>query len=87
MSDEVWIQVADVKRIFDLDNPEREHLIVARYHGKMLADWVVLADCLGGVIRDSRQRLWQDSDELEGDLRKFTRVMAVQKLFTVYEAM
>jgi hypothetical protein len=87
MGDEVWIKVADVKRIFDLDNPESEHLIVARYHGQMLAERVVLADCLDGVLRDSRGRLWQNSDELEGDLRKFTRVMAVQKLFTVYEAM
>jgi hypothetical protein len=87
MGDEVWIKVADVKRIFDLDNREREHLIVARYHGVMLAERVTVADCLDGVLRDSRQRLWQDSDELDGDLRKFTRVMAIQRLFTVYEAM
>lgn len=85
MSDEVWIKVADVRRIFDLDNPERKHLIVARYHGEMLAESVTVADCLGGVFRDSRGRLWQDSDDLEGDLRMFVRVRARPTMITVYE--
>lgn len=88
MSDEVWIKVADVARIFDLDNPEREHLIVARYHDEMVAEKVTIADCLHGVIADSHGRLWQDSDECEGhdsDFRKFTRVMARLATYTVYE--
>lgn len=86
MRDEVWIKVADVERIFDLDNPEREHLIVARYHGEMVAEKVTVADCLHGVIADSRQRLWQDSDDLDGDLRKFTRVIAKPRMIMSYEA-
>jgi hypothetical protein len=85
MGDEVWIKVADVERIFDLDNPEREHLIVARYHGQMVAEAVTIADCTHDVIADSHYRLWQISDDLDSDFRKFVRVLATSKTITVYE--
>lgn len=85
MGDEVWIKVADVSRIFD--DQDAEHLIVARYHGEMLADSVHVENWFDDVIKDSRSRLWKLTLIREDGLAKFIRVMAKPTMITVYEAL
>lgn len=84
MCDEVWLTLTDIKKIFD--ETESEHLVVARYHGAMLADSVCAVDVHEEVIRDSRSRIWKLTDVHEGELHKFVRVMAKPLTITVYEA-
>jgi hypothetical protein len=83
MSDEVWITLADVKKIFNQE--DTEHLVVARYHGSMLADSVRVVDQIEEIVSDSRGRLWRLTPIREGELIKFIRVLAKLEMITVYE--
>lgn len=83
MGDEVWIGLTDVKKIFNQE--DSEHLVIARYHGSMLADSVRVVDQIEEVVSDSRGRLWRMTPIREGELIKFTRVMAKPMMITVYE--
>lgn len=84
MGDEVWIVLADVKKIFN--SPESGHLVAARYHGNMVGDSVRVVDEMEEVIGDSHSRLWRMTPIREGELIKFVRVMAKPVMITVYEA-
>lgn len=83
MCDEVWLTLTDIKKIFD--QTESEHLVVARYHGRMVADSVHCVDVREEVIGDSRARMWRLTDLHDGELHKFIRVMAKPMMITVYE--
>lgn len=83
MGDEVWISLTDAKKIFN--SPDSHHLVAARYHGNMVGDSVHVVDQMEEVIGDSHSRLWRMTPIREGELIKFTRVMAKPMMITVYE--
>lgn len=85
MDDEVWIQLDDVKVIFNY--PDSQHLVAARYHGRMVGDSVRVVDEIEEVIGDSHSRFWRMTPIREGELIKFVRVMAVPKTITVWESL